>query len=596
MKRKSWIKNIKTMAMVAIATMVTVSATAEFVTPTAVTVSSAYKDSPGIKMIDGSGLSEESPAATHDNGNSSIWFIDNVTVDGSYAIFDLGETRDVFQAYVWNENQATANLYLSRGVATMNIHISPDSDPLTATWTDLGLVTLAVAGGTAAEPAQIVPIAGDGTRLIKFELKTSQGGNVTEYCGLSEVRFEAVGNVELLLSPSEGLDIDLVAPATLSTGVVEAAFIYGLNNSNVEITAVDVIDQQHPGAFDVVDFSSPMELTSPAPATEPLYIEFNLAGTGLGHNETSTGVVEVIWNEIGGSSSFTNTVPVTATYILYPGATSHKLEYLGSNDYETYNGMAIDFNAKTNGVLVEYDLPLVAGDLYSVDAISVIKHGTGQAGTYYMAVYDSVVDTVPAEWGVGELTFSGFRGVSINAADANVADGTDVTWTFSNVGVVADSVPMTSTAIDTTGGSGKLFFVLQDTPDDRTGIVATTNTMYVKRGDHDVSGYCAAVMESATGWRDTRVPVYKAALTRIPRETPVLQIASADGTLDFAWNSSWLQAYTLEATPSLVITNWAVYNDGVTTYEDIPASGTGTNTLTEVLANGAENFFRVISE
>jgi hypothetical protein len=73
MKRKSWIKNIKTMAMVAIATMVTVSATAEFVTPTAVTVSSAYKDSPGIKMIDGSGLSEESPAATHDNGNSSIW-------------------------------------------------------------------------------------------------------------------------------------------------------------------------------------------------------------------------------------------------------------------------------------------------------------------------------------------------------------------------------------------------------------------------------------------------------------------------------------------------------------------------------------------
>jgi hypothetical protein len=408
------------------------------------------------------------------------------------------------------------------------------------------------------------------------------------------VTFDPSKRLELRLSPSDELAMDLIAPATLSTGVVEAAFTYGPNDKNVEITAVSVIDQQHSGAFSVVGFSSPLELTAPWPATEALNIEFNVAGTGLAHGETSTGLVEVIWNEIGESSTFTNTVPVTARYVT---RSEHYLEVLGNNNYETYNGMAIDFNTKTpdNGVVVEYDLPLAAGNQYVIEAISVVKSGSAQAGPYYMAVYDSVVDTVSTNWDMGELTFSGFRGVSMNAADANVSEGTDVTWTFSNLIVVADTVPMTPTAIDTTGGSGKLFFVLQDTPDDRTGMVATEHTMYVKRAGNEPDQYLASVMQGVTGWRDTRVPVYKAKLSGIPRLF-LLQIASADGTLDFEWRSNELHTYTLEATPSLAFANWAVYNDGVTTYEDIPGSGTGSNTLTGVLANGAENFFRVTQE
>jgi hypothetical protein len=70
------------------------------------------------------------------------------------------------------------------------------------------------------------------------------------------------------------------------------------------------------------------------------------------------------------------------------------------------------------------------------------------------------------------------------------------------------------------------------------------------------------------------------------------------GTLGFAWESSpggiVPVLYTLEHTASIVITNWAAYNDGVTTYENMPADGSGTNTL-NVLPNGDVNFFRVKS-
>jgi hypothetical protein len=46
---------------------------------------------------------------------------------------------------------------------------------------------------------------------------------------------------------------------------------------------------------------------------------------------------------------------------------------------------------------------------------------------------------------------------------------------------------------------------------------------------------------------------------------PIIQMGSAAGLLNFEWNSSTGKLYDLVATDSLVITNWVVYNDGVTT-------------------------------
>ena len=51
--------------------------------------------------------------------------------------------------------------------------------------------------------------------------------------------------------------------------------------------------------------------------------------------------------------------------------------------------------------------------------------------------------------------------------------------------------------------------------------------------------------------------------------------------------------YDLEFSTSLVPANWTAYYDGVTTYENIPASGTGSNSLTVILAPASNAFFRV---
>ncbi|MGD9419685.1 MAG: hypothetical protein Q7R22_012165 [Verrucomicrobiota bacterium JB025] len=77
-----------------------------------------------------------------------------------------------------------------------------------------------------------------------------------------------------------------------------------------------------------------------------------------------------------------------------------------------------------------------------------------------------------------------------------------------------------------------------------------------------------------------------------------LQIAQSDGNLDFAWNSMSGMQYDLVSSTDLTTnpTTWLPYNDGVTTYENILSTGTGTQTLTGVLKDGTRRFFALIEE
>ena len=68
-----------------------------------------------------------------------------------------------------------------------------------------------------------------------------------------------------------------------------------------------------------------------------------------------------------------------------------------------------------------------------------------------------------------------------------------------------------------------------------------------------------------------------------------LRITANAGGLDFEWNSSPGKIYDLLSSPDL--TDWSPYNDGVTTYLNIPASETGTNRLTSVGVFGTKRFF-----
>ncbi|QHI68490.1 dockerin type I repeat-containing protein [Tichowtungia aerotolerans] len=74
----------------------------------------------------------------------------------------------------------------------------------------------------------------------------------------------------------------------------------------------------------------------------------------------------------------------------------------------------------------------------------------------------------------------------------------------------------------------------------------------------------------------------------------LLMVMTGSDTMAFEWEGSDSKEYTIESCTSLILTNWAVYNDGVTTYSAIAGSATGTNTLTGVLTDGSARFFRLI--
>jgi hypothetical protein len=77
---------------------------------------------------------------------------------------------------------------------------------------------------------------------------------------------------------------------------------------------------------------------------------------------------------------------------------------------------------------------------------------------------------------------------------------------------------------------------------------------------------------------------------------PLLQITLNGENLDFQWSSRAGMKYDLVATNNLLasIVTWPPYNDGVTTYTNIPASPTDLNVLTNVLKLGAAKFFMLI--
>ena len=168
----------------------------DFITPIGVTSVTEYtggNGAPVIRLIDGSGLSANSPSGTHDNHEiAESMYMSNGAIAGNVAneeiVFDLGSDYDLNTAYVWQMNQGHAvNAGGARNTRTMNILVSSDNVNFTQIG---GTVTLATADGSnSALPAEVIALAANNVRYVKFDLLTAGSGNATEYCGLSEVRF-----------------------------------------------------------------------------------------------------------------------------------------------------------------------------------------------------------------------------------------------------------------------------------------------------------------------------------------------------------------------------------------------------------------------
>ncbi|MGE9271382.1 MAG: choice-of-anchor J domain-containing protein, partial [Verrucomicrobiales bacterium] len=77
-----------------------------------------------------------------------------------------------------------------------------------------------------------------------------------------------------------------------------------------------------------------------------------------------------------------------------------------------------------------------------------------------------------------------------------------------------------------------------------------------------------------------------------------LFISQVNDSLDFEWSSTSGMLYDLLSSTDLStsINTWLPYNDGVTTYENIASSETGTQTLTGVLKDGTKRFFALVEK
>jgi hypothetical protein len=117
-------------------------------------------------------------------------------------------------------------------------------------------------------------------------------------------------DVALVLSPSDELELSFKSPETTATGPVSATYIQGQALTNVQITAISVVNESHSGAFTNIT-SLPIVIPDPS-SNETFEIAFDNSVAGLAEAATATGQVVVTWNELG-STNRTEVLSVSAT-------------------------------------------------------------------------------------------------------------------------------------------------------------------------------------------------------------------------------------------------------------------------------------------
>jgi len=122
-------------------------------------------------------------------------------------VIDLGAPTSLGNMYIWQYGALDAagtgwSTETERGTATFNVSVSSDSDPNTASYTQLNvtplslteLATLNAANAfTNGAPADVFDLAALGdtssVRLVKIDVVSDHGGDA--YTGLAEVAFSA---------------------------------------------------------------------------------------------------------------------------------------------------------------------------------------------------------------------------------------------------------------------------------------------------------------------------------------------------------------------------------------------------------------------
>jgi len=114
----------------------------------------------------------------------------------------------------------------------------------------------------------------------------------------------------LVVSPAEGVALFLSDASGVESNALDLSYSAGGLGSNMVVSSVSIVDATGPG-FSVSPPS--LTLTTPEPASEQVWVEFDNGVGGLAPNGTASANVEIIWNDASTTSSTTSTVPVSAT-------------------------------------------------------------------------------------------------------------------------------------------------------------------------------------------------------------------------------------------------------------------------------------------
>jgi hypothetical protein len=194
-----------------------------------------------------------------------------------------------------------------------------------------------------------------GPTTFSFRLKGRKTGathGLRCFGGIAVETISPTGEPELLLTPSDQLNIALMAPASLATGTVDVAFLYGSSSNNVDVTSVTFSNLSHgAGSFTGLD-AFPINLTDPSPSNETLRIQFDNGTAGLSNGESAGGIALVSWTELGSGATNVSELAVAATYddapaelLLNPSGSL----YLTVLDPQTVTtgSVAVSYNAAT---------------------------------------------------------------------------------------------------------------------------------------------------------------------------------------------------------------------------------------------------------
>ncbi|WP_136065104.1 hypothetical protein [Pontiella sulfatireligans] len=172
-----------------------------------------------------------------------------------------------------------------------------------------------LANNDPIEGGYTIPFAYNGTDDIVLGFSSIGFGTAHKIATIDDVVVTTDDSVSfpatVALDPADELAMLVDEASGVVTGSVAVSYIEGNPAAHVEVTSVSVVDQSPAGGFANAT-SLPLTLTSPGPYSDSVLVKFDNATPGLTIGQTATGMVEIVWNEVGSASSTTSTVPVSA--------------------------------------------------------------------------------------------------------------------------------------------------------------------------------------------------------------------------------------------------------------------------------------------